>query len=226
MEPIDFEITGKPLERARLEQIYASLVERKAEVKRKAIRMMGVGASIYIACFVSWMLHNEGMLSALYPMATLGAALGWMLGTNLHHVYTSQTRNRAVFITGLVVLVLGLFALSRFGKEVALVTVLSYLLVLLLRYLFDNRVIDVISLNQQVRDYTFLELADGEIEAELSRMRGISVPIDGYLKAVQLLDRPLVAGEFLMLRAYYGVQQGGTPLSSTLSELSSGAERK
>lgn len=216
---IDFQITEAPPQRDQLEQIYRDLADSKALVKQKAIRMMGVGVAIYIACFVTWMLHNEGVLSALYPMATLGAALGWMLGTNLHHVYTSQTRNRAVFITGLVVLVLGLFALSSFGQAVAIATVTSYFLVIVVRYLFDNRAIDVIGLNQQIRDYTFLEIADPEIESELSRMRAISTSVDVYLNALKQLDRPLVVAEFLMLRACYETQQGGSPLSSTLSQL-------
>lgn len=213
MEWIDFQITAVPADRSRLEQIHDELVESKAQVKQKAIRMMGIGVSIYVACFVSWMLHNNGMLSALYPMATLGAALGWMLGSNLHHIYTSKMRNRAIFITGLVVLVLGLFAFSQFGSEVALATVLSCFLVIVARYLFDNRAIDVISLNQQIQDYTFLELADSEVESELSRMRAISDQIDDYLNAVKRLDRPLVVAEFLMLREVYEALEGGSPFS-------------
>ncbi len=222
MELIDFEVTEPPPVQVELEQIYTGLTERKSAVKQRAIRMMGVGVTLYVACFVVWMLYKEGVLAALYPMATLGAALGWMLGSNLHHVYTSQTRNRAIFITGLVVLILGLFGWSRFGQETALATVAGYFLVLLLRYLFDNRAIDVISLNQQIRDYTFLDIADREIELELSRMRALSDSIGGYLDAVAALDRPLVVAEFLMLRAVYQEQQGGSPLSETLSRLDGG----
>jgi hypothetical protein len=174
---------------------------------------------IYIACFSTWMMYNKGVLSPLYPMATLGAALGWMLGTQLHQIYTSQQRNRAIFFTGLIALILSTFALTKFGQEVALATAAGYFSVIVIRYFLDNRVVDVIGLNQQIHDLSYLDVSDPRIESELSRMRSISDTVDHYLNQLMQMDRPLVVAEYAMLDHCYQQQQGGSPLSSELPEV-------
>lgn len=219
MESIEFEIARTPSRRAAIDKMYASLVARKGAVKQRSLQMMGVGVVIYIACFSSWMMYRDGVLSALYPMASLGAALGWMLGTHLHQIYTSAIRNRAILITGSVALILSLFSGVQFGQEVALFSLLAYLLVIAVRYFFDNRVVDIIALNQQIRDYSYLDVSDTQIQSELSRMRAISDPIDHYLNGVNQLDRPLVVAEFVMLSEFYQLQQGASLLASAMPEL-------
>ena len=212
MESITFQIDAEPPGRTGLENRYATLVEEKARVKRRSLQMMGVGILIYLSCFGSWMIYREGMLSVFYPVLTLGATLGWVLALPLHHIYTSQTRNRAILIIGVIAIVLTTFAFSSFSLEVALGGVAAYLVVLVMRYLLDNRMIDVIALNQKIRDLTYLELDDPKISAELERMRAIAEPVDQYLKRLALYDRPLVVGEFLLFQSCYEAEQSGAPL--------------
>ena len=219
MDEVEFQVTAEPPSRATVDQAYEALVESKAKVKRRSIQMLVMAMVIYIACFSTWMMYNKGVLSPLYPMATLGAALGWMLGTQLHQIYTSQQRNRAIFFTGLIALILSTFALTKFGQEVALATAAGYFSVIVIRYFLDNRVVDVIGLNQQIHDLSYLDVSDPRIESELSRMRSISDTVDHYLNQLMQMDRPLVVAEYAMLDHCYQQQQGGSPLSSELPEV-------